>query len=41
MNKQDPPARIEAKSERPPHSKSRFPFEKNRRAVDRVHAPVR
>ena len=37
MNKQDAPARIEAKSERPAHpSRQFFPFEKNRRAVDRV-----
>jgi hypothetical protein len=37
MTKQDAPARIEAKSERPAHaSRQFFPFEKNRRAVDRV-----
>ena len=38
MNKQDAPARIEAKTERPAHPSR--PFLKNRCAVDRVRAPA-
>jgi hypothetical protein len=41
MNKQDAPARIEAKTERPAHpSRQFFPLKKKRRAVDRVRAPA-